>query len=361
MATAAVEAVASAALRSRLRRHGHVGVSVQASGWDMLAGRVDGAKVEGRLWESPLGLTARVLDVELGRVELDLQAVLAQQRIALRNVPTGQARVVFSGPDFGAFLQHPLVRTAAARAVRGGPFLFDREGVAVLPGPSGGVVFFSGTAAVTGQRYALAMRPAHGGRAASVTATPTAPAPAAASPSLSSSARSPSAPSRSAPSSSAQPPQTSAPYPYRTPQAAAAAGSATQNQALRSSSSPPSPQQPRASVPSTGPGTAQATAQAGARLQAQQQPQAPAAGGSLATAGSDEDDPAVSAELSAFFSALTIDLQGAELAFASMRVVPAAAVADGKWRPSGRAAEEGVLELGLRATLRSFPPLNVQF
>lgn len=53
-------------------------------------------------------------------MELDLPAVLSQQRILLRNVPTGSARVVFTAADFGAFLQHPLVTTAARKAVQVG-------------------------------------------------------------------------------------------------------------------------------------------------------------------------------------------------------------------------------------------------
>lgn len=58
-----METIAAAALRARLRSHGGVSVRLRANGWDLLAGRVEGAAVEGRLWESPLGLTARILDV----------------------------------------------------------------------------------------------------------------------------------------------------------------------------------------------------------------------------------------------------------------------------------------------------------
>ncbi|EFJ44756.1 hypothetical protein VOLCADRAFT_106216, partial [Volvox carteri f. nagariensis] len=179
MAVVAVETIAAAALRARLRSHDKVDVRVTASGWDLLAGRIHGAKVEGRQWESPLGLTARVLEVEVDSVELDLPAVLSQQRILLRNVPLGSARVVFNAADFGAFLQHPLVTTAARTAVQGRPFLFDRTGVVIAPGgsqgSSGGCVLFSGTLLASGQRYQLSMRPTRGGRAAEVVATPIGP------------------------------------------------------------------------------------------------------------------------------------------------------------------------------------------
>ncbi|GLC35963.1 hypothetical protein PLESTB_000524000 [Pleodorina starrii] len=304
MAVIAVETIAAAALRARLRSHGKVAVSVTASAWDLLAGRVGGAKVEGRLWESPLGLTARVLDVQVGLVELDLPAVFAQQRIVLRNTPVGSARVVFNADDFGAFLQHPLVTTAARRAVQGRPFLFDREGVVIAPGSRGsdGCVLFSGLLPASGQRYQLTMRPARGGRAVAVAATPVGAA-------------------RDIPSGGGAAPT--------------ATQGGQQQQAVRSTSSA-------------------AGAAAG-----------PLGAVSLATAGSGDEDPLVSGELSRFFSGLLVDLQGAELAFSSMRVYGGSAA--GSRRVSGSSGEasvagsEAVLELDLRATVRSFPPLNLQF
>ncbi|PNH12669.1 hypothetical protein TSOC_000353 [Tetrabaena socialis] len=329
IAARAVEAVAAAALRARLRSYGSVAVQVAATPWDLLAGRINSAKVEGRRWESPLGLTARMLDVEVGRVELDLPAVLAQQRITLRNTPVGHARVVFNGPDFGAFLQHPLVVTAARRAVQGQPFLFDREGVAVLPGREPRLLF-SGTLPASGQHYLLDMRPVRGGRAAAVCATPKAAHPAA-----------PSAPVARHPPA--------APPPRRRPEVRGPPARSSATHSVSASASAPD---------ATDVATAAVAAAAGADL---------------------EQDPLVSSELSRFFSSLLVDLQGAELAFAAMRITTAGRLtggdapgARGGGASSGRdpaavpwlegdGEGEGVLELQLAATVRSFPPLNLQF
>ncbi|KXZ56410.1 hypothetical protein GPECTOR_1g365 [Gonium pectorale] len=302
-AAAAVETIAAAALRARLRSHSKVAVQISASGWDLLSGRIEGAKVEGRMWESPLGLTAQVLDVQVGRVELDLPAVFSQQRIVLRNVPVGSARVVFTARDFGAFLQHPLVVTAARKAVQGRPFLFDRDGVAIIPEPvTGGCVLFSGTVAASGRRYQLTMRPAQGGRRAVVTAMPADMLGALA------------------------------------PSIKAHAGAESTRHA----------QQGRRPC-----GESAAAAGTGASVAAV----------SLATAGSGEceADPLVSLELSRFFSGLLVDLQGAELAFRAMRISAAAGGASSKERGRPGRVAEGLLDLELTATVRSFPPLNIQF
>lgn len=68
-AAVAVETIATAALRMRLRTHELVRVSVQCNSWDLLGGRIQGARVEGRGWESPQGLTARVLEVSAGAIQ----------------------------------------------------------------------------------------------------------------------------------------------------------------------------------------------------------------------------------------------------------------------------------------------------
>ncbi|PNW84901.1 hypothetical protein CHLRE_03g163250v5 [Chlamydomonas reinhardtii] len=371
MAAVAVETIAAAALRARLRSHGGVSVRLRANGWDLLAGRVEGAAVEGRLWESPLGLTARILDVEVGRVELDLAAALQQQRIALRNVPLGAARVVFSGPDFGAFLRHPLVVAAAARAVQGLSFSFDRE-VLVLPpssssssgssssngsssnpgGGATGAVLFSGVLPATQQRYQLTMRPAQGGgRAVTVTAVPVGTA--AAIP----------------PAAAGLPAAAGAGVGAGAAAAAAAAAASLAGSPLRSKGrGNGGPAAAAATLAAAGP-AGLSTASAGS---------VSGSSSSLASSSSaeGEPDPVVSAELSRWFSGLTVDLQGAELAFDGLCVSEAAAVAardnarggagsgvggGGGARLAARDAAEGWIDLRLKATVRDFPPLNLQF
>ncbi|GFH26831.1 uncharacterized protein HaLaN_25047, partial [Haematococcus lacustris] len=58
------------------------------------------------------------LQAEVGPTELDFGAVLAEQRIRLRQPPEGSARCLFTAVDFAQFLAHPLLTRAAATAVQ---------------------------------------------------------------------------------------------------------------------------------------------------------------------------------------------------------------------------------------------------
>lgn len=58
------------------------------------------------------------LQVSLGTAELDVAAILQQQRIMLQGVPLGEGRIVFTASQFGSFLRHPLMTQAAAAAVQ---------------------------------------------------------------------------------------------------------------------------------------------------------------------------------------------------------------------------------------------------
>ena len=62
-ASRAVEAVASLALKSRLKSYDEVVTLVECDGWSLLNGRVDAAAVLGRRWCSPQMLTAEVIEV----------------------------------------------------------------------------------------------------------------------------------------------------------------------------------------------------------------------------------------------------------------------------------------------------------
>eukprot|EP00208_Stichococcus_sp_RCC1054_P006938 CAMPEP_0206147730 /NCGR_PEP_ID=MMETSP1473-20131121/34366_1 /ASSEMBLY_ACC=CAM_ASM_001109 /TAXON_ID=1461547 /ORGANISM="Stichococcus sp, Strain RCC1054" /LENGTH=351 /DNA_ID=CAMNT_0053544799 /DNA_START=285 /DNA_END=1340 /DNA_ORIENTATION=- len=162
-----LEAVAAAALQSRLRQHSLVRASIDCDGFTLLQGRVRSVAIAGRDWISPLGLSAVILEVSLGRAELDVGAILQQQRILLRGVPVGSGRIVFTAPQFGAFLRHPLMIEAAATAVQGHSFDFDSE--AVYDGESGAVLM-SGLWRGDDQHYRLRMVPS--GSAAIVQAAP---------------------------------------------------------------------------------------------------------------------------------------------------------------------------------------------
>lgn len=60
-----LEAVAAAALQSRLRQHSLVRASIDCDGFTLLQGRVRSVAIAGRDWISPLGLSAVILEVIL--------------------------------------------------------------------------------------------------------------------------------------------------------------------------------------------------------------------------------------------------------------------------------------------------------
>lgn len=58
-----LEGVASIALKTRLKECRVVKASVSCDAWSLLSGRVNGAKIYGEGWRSPLNLTAQILEV----------------------------------------------------------------------------------------------------------------------------------------------------------------------------------------------------------------------------------------------------------------------------------------------------------
>lgn len=244
-----LESVTCLALRSRLRECGGVTASICCDAWSLLQGRVNGVRLTGEGWRSPLNLTARHLEATVGEAVLDITAVLLQRRIVLTNVPVGTARVVFDAPDLGNFLVHPLMAAAAATAA----FAFDQHSVRIAP-PSvaqpEGAVEFTGTWRSDGQRYSVRLLPVAGG-----------------------------------------------------------AGGA-----------------------STGRGRG---------VQAHAVPLSSGARASSANI--------IAADLTSLFNGLCIDLQGAEFAFLSIRVLP------------GLGFAGGLVELSLSLEVKKFPPLDVKF
>lgn len=164
-----LEAVATAALQSRLREHDKVEADISCNLLGLLAGQVDSVHIYGTGWQSKAGLTARVLEVFLGKAQLDIEAILTKQRILLKSIPRGTAKIVFTARDFGHFLAHPLLRQAATTAVQGQLFAFDEHSVQFnsFYGPSG-AISFSGRWQADGHSYSLTMVPQ--GNTAQVTA-----------------------------------------------------------------------------------------------------------------------------------------------------------------------------------------------
>lgn len=163
-----LESVAVFALKARLREQRVVKASVSCDAWSLLSGRVNGAKIYGEGWRSPLNLTAQTLEASVGETSIDPSAIVLRRSIELTNVPVGTARVVFNRIDFGNFLVHPLMTAAAAAAVQGHAFAFDQSSVRIAapsPAARGGVVEFTGTWRGDGQRYQIRLLPVPQGAA----------------------------------------------------------------------------------------------------------------------------------------------------------------------------------------------------
>ena len=58
------------------------------------------------------------MQITLGAAQLDVEAVLLKQRIILKSIPRGTAKIIFTARDFGNFLAHPLMRQAASTAIQ---------------------------------------------------------------------------------------------------------------------------------------------------------------------------------------------------------------------------------------------------
>lgn len=63
---------------------------------------------------APRGHAAQV---DMGNMEVDYGALVWQQRLALRNAPTGYTRIVLSAADLGNFMTHPIFKQVAATAI----------------------------------------------------------------------------------------------------------------------------------------------------------------------------------------------------------------------------------------------------
>jgi len=270
VAASMLQSVVTLALKSQLRQCGHIDVDVDGDVGTLLDGRIRGARCLGHRWQSPLNLTARMLDVRVGEVSLDYGALAMRQQIVLRHASRGSARVLFSEDDFGGFLAHPLVVRAARGAVQGAPFTFRRNGVVLstLPSPT---VAFSGTWSGNGNDYHVNLLP-------HVTAT----------------------------------------------SAAVSAAAGTRS----------------------GHGSIAATEGGGGGVQV----------AAVAASGSGRDDATVSADLTAFFNNLLINLDGVHLKLAALHV------AEGDHPPlCNHPCDKPLVDLRLSVHMVAFPPLDMRF
>jgi len=109
-----LSAVAKLVLQSRLQELHSVNVQVKASPLSILSGGVDGVRVRGKKWCTPMKLSCRELDVTVGRTAIDVPALITARRIVIQNAAIGDANMIFSGADWQNFLMHPLMTKALA-------------------------------------------------------------------------------------------------------------------------------------------------------------------------------------------------------------------------------------------------------
>jgi len=107
-----ISTVAELVLRARLREAGSIKVDVSASPASLLSGGVDGVKVRGKRWCTPLRLSCTALSMDVGRTTIDPSALLTSRRIALRQPARGSATIQFTESDWDNFLIHPLMASA---------------------------------------------------------------------------------------------------------------------------------------------------------------------------------------------------------------------------------------------------------
>jgi hypothetical protein len=65
----------------------------------------------------PPAAAAAAAQVDIGAMQVDYSALVWQQKVRMRNVPTGRVRIHLSGRDMGNFVSHPLFQAAAATAI----------------------------------------------------------------------------------------------------------------------------------------------------------------------------------------------------------------------------------------------------
>ena len=132
-ATAALlEGAIKLALGARLSSLGGVDARVLSDARALLRGRFGGLRVIGLGWRTPLSLTARRLEVEVGEVRVDLADLVWRRRLRLQNTPVGRTSFLLTPGDLGRFTQHPVFLKAAARCVEGAAFEFEPASVRIV-------------------------------------------------------------------------------------------------------------------------------------------------------------------------------------------------------------------------------------
>eukprot|EP00879_Flechtneria_rotunda_P027456 GHRR01029414.1.p1 GENE.GHRR01029414.1~~GHRR01029414.1.p1 ORF type:complete len:264 (+),score=83.76 GHRR01029414.1:1015-1806(+) len=147
------------ALKNRLKKYQCVDTDVVCDARGLLEGRFGAVSIEGRDWVTPLNMTAHKLEVDIGTMQVDYGTLVWQQKVAMKNVPTGTVNIYLSGKDLGNFVTHPVFRQAAATAVHGQAFHWDKDSIQIQHNSNGGQILFTGTWAKTNKQYRSVMLP----------------------------------------------------------------------------------------------------------------------------------------------------------------------------------------------------------
>ena len=137
--------VAELILRARLRECESCEIAVDAQPSSLLGGAVDGVRVNGKRWCTPLKLSCDSLDVQVGQTSVDFSALVTKQRIDLKRPAEGSATIKFTAEDWDNFLLHPGFKEIVTRRRRTDPtppdFAFSRKGGTRMLPSAGSIAF----------------------------------------------------------------------------------------------------------------------------------------------------------------------------------------------------------------------------
>ena len=139
-----ISQLAVMALKRRLAGHTSVTCDVPGVSPQLLFGKVGPVTVSGTGWQSGLGLTCRAIEATVDTCELDIQRVVAQQKLSLIRPARGKAMIALNAADFGNFITHPLIKSPTIPVKNGqqsAPIKFKKEGTDV-DAETGVVTFF---------------------------------------------------------------------------------------------------------------------------------------------------------------------------------------------------------------------------
>ncbi|KAI8475697.1 MAG: hypothetical protein J3K34DRAFT_517131 [Monoraphidium minutum] len=161
-----MQAAVEFSLQRRLKEHHSIKAEVDCDALGVLEGRFRSMAIIGEGWVTPLGMTARRLEVNIRGLHVDYGALVMQRKVALKGAPPkGHTTITLNARDLAAFTQHPLFQRAAAAA--GHAFAWDPTTVSIVHRAAGaGEVRFEGVWAADGERYCILMQPGSGGPAA---------------------------------------------------------------------------------------------------------------------------------------------------------------------------------------------------